>query len=555
MDARNRAHDVHSALRRAKRKMSSLQNELSEKESFSESEEELRGLAQAHSNELRDSLVDMYKANPKVNEELKQRLPSPVKQHSTESASQLRELEASSTTLLGRTVSEALAEDLSRGGLFVPQTKVSLLSHCGEPRAARSVLSPDSRENAPAKMMEEEEEEGHVARVDVQAQAELEQDAGPLRRPILSPRDHSEPSPKSAREVQGSANASGSFTSAKHPPVLDKEKNIAFLLKELDSLRDLNKKLQDRLALKERELEERAVDGQLLESELEARACEKAGALVEEIYTAQRERDQAVMARLRLANEERDEALLRANRLQQAAAELENINPEENDADLEELLNRINGADSALGIERSGAVIVDRLQKARERRKKITAEEMNAVIEERDAALAKCRRLEQDLHHAKEQSQTWANSARHPTAENNQEHARKEELEAVSRERDVAVERSQGLEEELQSLRAHYSLHQSLSQEASLKEQFDSTLNANSEALHTQEGQLTQDTLHQEQLMAQIQALASEHQSTQAQLKLAREAEKEASEKVQKLERLVEVLRKKVGTGSVRTVI
>ncbi|KAG9336366.1 hypothetical protein JZ751_002713 [Albula glossodonta] len=147
--------------------------------------------------------------------------------------------------------------------------------------------------------------------------------------------------------------------------------------------------------------------------------------LVEEIYKAQRERDQAVMARLRLANEERDEALLRAKRLQEASAELENINPEVNDADLEELLNRINSAESALGIDRSGAVIVDRLQKARERRKKITAEEMNAVIEERDAALAKCRRLEQDLHHAKEQSQTSANSARHPTVENNQELARK----------------------------------------------------------------------------------------------------------------------------------
>ena len=52
-------------------------------------------------------------------------------------------------------------------------------------------------------------------------------------------------------------------------------------------------------------------------------------------------------------------------------------------------MNRISSADSALGIERSGAVIVDRLHKARERRKKITAEEMNAVIEERDAALAK----------------------------------------------------------------------------------------------------------------------------------------------------------------------
>lgn len=44
-------------------------------------------------------------------------------------------------------------------------------------------------------------------------------------------------------------------------------------------------------------------------------------ALVEEIYKAQRERDQAVMARLRLANEERDEALLRAKKLQEAALE------------------------------------------------------------------------------------------------------------------------------------------------------------------------------------------------------------------------------------------
>ena len=49
--------------------------------------------------------------------------------------------------------------------------------------------------------------------------------------------------------------------------------------------------------------------------------CLSPSALVEEIYQAQRDRDQAVMARLRLANEERDEALLRAKRLQQAVAE------------------------------------------------------------------------------------------------------------------------------------------------------------------------------------------------------------------------------------------
>uniref|UniRef100_A0A671LB86 Mirror-image polydactyly 1 n=1 Tax=Sinocyclocheilus anshuiensis TaxID=1608454 RepID=A0A671LB86_9TELE len=147
--------------------------------------------------------------------------------------------------------------------------------------------------------------------------------------------------------------------------------------------------LQDRLALKEKELETKLLDSQLQEAEQEACASERAAALVEEIYKAQRERDQAVMARLHLANEERDEALLRAKKLQEATLELENIKPEESDVDLEELLNRVNSADSALAIEQSGTAIIEQIQRARERRSQITSEEMKAVIEERDAALTR----------------------------------------------------------------------------------------------------------------------------------------------------------------------
>ncbi|XP_010903248.2 mirror-image polydactyly gene 1 protein isoform X1 [Esox lucius] len=300
-----------------------------------------------------------------------------------------------------------------------------------------------------------------------------------------------------------------------------------------------------------------------MESQLEARVCEKAGALVEEIYQAQRDRDQAVMARLRLANEERDEALLRAKHLQQAASELENINPEENDVDLEELLNRVNNADSALGIDRSGAVIVDRLQKARERRKKIIAEEMNAVIEERDNALARCQRLEQDLVQAREQSQTSANNSRHLTAENNQELVLKEDVQAIRRERDRALERSQQLEEEIQTLRTYTSLNQAQCETAtsSRRGQTSSSLCSPSQTLHTKPLQPRESpsglasSPQQQPLLAQLQRLAAEHQSTQAQLQQSQEAAREASDKVHKLERLVEVLRKKVGTGSVRTVI
>ncbi|MBN3300981.1 MIPO1 protein, partial [Amia calva] len=244
--------------------------------------------------------------------------------------------------------------------------------------------------------------------------------------------------------------------------------------------------------------------------------------LVEEIYRAQRERDQAVMARLRLANEERDEALLRAKQLQQATAGLENINPEDNDM-VSRFLWRLRGA-----------VLADRLLKTRERRKKITAEEMNAVIEERDTALAKCKRLEKDLHHLKEQSQTSANNTRHLTAENNQERAQKAELQAAQAERDLALKNAKKLEEEIQTLRVYYSLHQSLSQEASLKEQFDSTLSSYEEALRSKEGVASLASLHKDQLLAQLRTSLAQHSQSQAQLQQAQEAHREANEKVQK---------------------
>ncbi|RLW10182.1 hypothetical protein DV515_00002136, partial [Chloebia gouldiae] len=105
----------------------------------------------------------------------------------------------------------------------------------------------------------------------------------------------------------------------------------AFLLKELDTLRAKNKKLQDKLAEKDKELKTMKLDLELQDRATEAKIAERIAALVEEVYSAQRERDEAVMARLRLANEERDEAFLRVQRLEESLKELENINPEEND--------------------------------------------------------------------------------------------------------------------------------------------------------------------------------------------------------------------------------
>nr|KAF6501420.1 mirror-image polydactyly 1 [Molossus molossus] len=262
-----------------------------------------------------------------------------------------------------------------------------------------------------------------------------------------------------------------------------------------------------------------------------------------------------MMSRVQLANEERDEAIARAKQMEMSLKVLENINPEENDMTLQELLNRINNADTGIAIEENGAVIVDRIYKTKARKKRITAEEMNAVIEERDAALSQCKRLEQELHHLKEQNQTSANNMRHQTAENNQERALKAKLLAMQEARETAVQQYKTLEEEIQTLRVYYSLHKSLSQEENLKDQFNHTLSTYEEALKNRENIVSITQQQNEELATQLQQALADRANMELELRRAVEASQAASDKVQKLERLVDVLRKKVGTGTVRTVI
>ncbi|XP_054682627.1 mirror-image polydactyly gene 1 protein isoform X1 [Grus americana] len=345
------------------------------------------------------------------------------------------------------------------------------------------------------------------------------------------------------------------ISSRKDAADLGGKTETAFLLKELDTLRAKNKKLQDKLSEKDKELKTIKLDLELQERATEAKIAEKIAALVEEVYSAQRERDEAVMARLRLANEERDEAFLRVQRLEESLKELENINPEENDMTLQELLNRINNADTGIDILKNGAIILNQIHRTKERKKKIIAEEMNAVIEQRDAALSQCKRLEQELHHLKEQNQTSANNTRHLTAENNQERALKADLIVLQQEKEAALQQCKKLEEEIQTLRVYYSLYKSLPEGMSLKEQLNCTFGTAEGGLQGREDVVTLTYRQIEDLAAQLQQARSEQKDTELKLQTALEASREANEKVQKLERLVDVLRKKVGAGTIRTVI
>ncbi|XP_047467106.1 mirror-image polydactyly gene 1 protein isoform X2 [Mugil cephalus] len=264
----------------------------------------------------------MYRANPRVNVELRQRLPSPDR----------------------RSVSPSVSPVLQRRSVSPP------------------VSPPSSRTPGRVGLMDE--------------------DRPPSRGP--SPRDEGGAS-------RGHLVPGGDSPRLISPLTLDRDKNTSLLLKELDALREINAKLQEQLVQKEKELQSREVEEELREQQREAHDWGRAAVVLEEVLAAQKDRDQAVMSRLLLANQERDEALTLARRLQEAA-QAEDVDLDDCDMDVDELLRCVCGADSVQDLQRFGSVLVQRLRLARQRRQDITAQEMKAVMEERDESVAKVRR-------------------------------------------------------------------------------------------------------------------------------------------------------------------
>ncbi|XP_061599469.1 mirror-image polydactyly gene 1 protein isoform X2 [Cololabis saira] len=416
--------------------------------------------------DLGESLVDMYTASPRVNEELRQLLPS-------------------------RT---PCSSGLYRPGIIQNQ-------------------QPEPRDRCPG---------------------EMEADLTPSRGSspgVVGCRDPPDedgatgcggsPAP---RRVQVSAGHSLQQTGTSAPlQSLDGDNNVSMLLKELDTLRELNSQLQEQLLQKERELQRREAEQEVRDEEREAGLWE-GPAVLEEVLAAQKDRDQAMMSRLLLANEERDEALLRLHRLQHAT-EWEGISLQDLDTDVEELVQQVCEASSVQDLQQLGSALVRHLRLARQRRNDITAQEMKAVMEERDKCVVKCKRLEEDLLQVKEQQ------------------ASQEELLRLRMERDTAQNDKHRMQAEIQMLQAHHSRAPQPQ-----PSQCDAMLES---VVGTQEA-TPPETPH---LLVQLQQLSREKKSLEAELRRCQEVEREATERVRRLERLVEVLRKKVGTGSLRAVI
>ncbi|XP_061553402.1 mirror-image polydactyly gene 1 protein isoform X2 [Phycodurus eques] len=416
------------------------------------------------SQELRDSLVDMYTDNPQVNAELRRRLPSPGQRPLSPVHNSVLQVPSSSTVpLLAQGRTSCPASSRTPAGVADMETD-----------SGRSPPGPETWE-------------------------------GP-----------GDPTPGGLDVSSGRRDVAVGRTAScgQAPPVYVEDDKVSLLLRELDALGDANEKLLDRLRLKEEELQRKEVE--LMVNTNEAKAWERSSEFLDELLSARKDRDEAMMSRVLLANQERDEALRHVARLQRAAEwdSTDKLPLGDGDLEVEELVQRVCDSASAQEVARFGSALVERVRSVMRRRRDIAAEEMKAVMDERDASLAECRRLRQEVPRESERT------------------ASEEAPIRLRRERDAASPDGKRPEAELQMPRADRSTRRIV------------------KAPPRVDGQPRTPPL-----LAQLQQLSEDKLRMEAELLRCREAERDARERARRLERLVDVLRKKVGAGSPRAVV
>ncbi|XP_077476317.1 mirror-image polydactyly gene 1 protein isoform X2 [Stigmatopora argus] len=289
----------------------------------------------------------------------------------------------------------------------------------------------------------------------------------------------------------------------------DEDNLVSLLLRELDTLRDINMKLLDQLSLKEEEVQKKELE--MMGDTQEAKAWGKPSEFLCQLLRVHKNQDEAMMSPVLLANQKRDQALRHITRQQQAAEcdPTDTSSFGDSDSEVDELLQRVCDSTCAQEIAQLGSILVRCVRSVAQRRRDITAQKMKAVMDERDVSLAKCRSLQQEV------------------MEEREHRVNKVELLKLQRERDAAVNDRERLEAQLQLV----------------------------QAIHRPTPPAVDGQPLAPPLLSQLQQLTKDKHEVEAELLRWREAERDARDRVQRLERLVEVLRKKVGTGSLRAVV
>ncbi|KAK3597851.1 hypothetical protein CHS0354_029425 [Potamilus streckersoni] len=363
---------------------------------------------------------------------------------------------------------------------------------------------------------------------------------GPYTLPYVNPLM---PDPILSCRTQFPPEASGNLDPGRQTGIPEQSRQIGILLSEIDTQKVENKKLSEKLVGSERELETLRLMMKTKELELQTQesVSAKAADLVQEVYTAQRIRDESVSGRIQVANQERDEVRLKLEAIEKKLEhggflEMnldESMEDEELDREgIEQMLSHI---DSPAAGDAECVNLVQHIEAIKQHRQEVTNEEMQVIMEQRDAALAKCRKLEAELMRYRGQY------------ENSQEPTYRAKLATLQQERDLAIAKCRQLEDKIQTLCIYYSLHKSLPTEDSQREQARNagqTYESHLKPSSSLEVEMAQK--ENSRLVAALRTAVIEKKQLEEDLKTVQAALNDSKEEKEKLQHLVSVLRRKL---------
>lgn len=228
---------------------------------------------------------------------------------------------------------------------------------------------------------------------------------------------------------------------------------------------------------------------------------------------------------------------------------------EETEPTMRSLFGRLTASETPELIDKNGHLMATKIRTVQKNRKKMVTEELKAVIAERDTAVEKVKALEAEVVNLRKEIELMKNQ--HMLMDKQRVKAIQSQSIQAQQERDIALKKSKRLEEEMETIRVYYSLHRSLSQEQSLRDQFNQTMDSFETRLRARDADIQQAQCSYDGVVEKLKAVSQERTTLAKQLEEASKNRRREKERADKLERLVGVLRKRIsetGGTSVATI-
>lgn len=293
-----------------------------------------------------------------------------------------------------------------------------------------------------------------------------------------------------------------------------------------------NEELMDKLHSTETELDMLKLSHMRAETAKSAKVAAQSAALMGRLSSMQRERETILTSQLRVALKERQEALARADAIQPNS----DVSGDAEKTGFDQIFEGMRAAENAHTLRQVGDILVSKVRALRKEYDDNVRDKLQFLKSEKETAERKAQSLALDI--ARLQRRLEMTETEYKLVDKTRIKALQAQLEATVQERDKLRERSNKLEDTIETLKIVNSLQRSLRKEEEVKRSYE---------LELRKYEAEQEALQhkiEEIIVERNMAIVERNRIAQERNELAVKAQQEF-DRAEQLQRLVVVLRKK----------